>query len=143
MYTNEVLQSYIANWASSRTLQRIYSYRCFVQKIDQTCMIFFLLLIGPRVSVKKYSCLCKGGVHRGVGSNFALVGQKGVGLWEDEVGGSPSSPHLLDLNARSFSRNLQTCRVGKAQNRQSRRHQEWGGWARLKAAKEGVRELSP
>ena len=36
---------------------------------------------------------------RGVGRNFALVGQKGVGPGEEEVGGSLSSPHPLDLNA--------------------------------------------
>ena len=42
---------------------------------------------------------------RGVGSKFALVRKKGVGPGEEEVGGSPSFPHLLDLNARNLFSN--------------------------------------
>ena len=42
---------------------------------------------------------------RGVGSNFALVGQKGVGPGKKEVGGSPSSPEPLDLSARNLFSN--------------------------------------
>ena len=41
---------------------------------------------------------------RGFGSNFALVGQKGVRPGEEEVGGS-FSPHPLDLNVTNLFSN--------------------------------------
>ena len=55
--------------------------------------------------------------NRGIKSKFALVGQKGVGPGEEEVGGSPSSPTPLTAMPGTSSRTLLTCRGGKTQNR--------------------------
>ena len=81
---------------------------------------------------------------RGVESKFALVGQKGVGLEEKEVGGSPSSPTPSTSMPGTSSQTLLTCRDGKTQNRPVALPSRVGRGLWPKAAKKkGSRDFLP